>query len=276
MGNRPSMPGSNLYGPSENIWGNVPVDQILSGDRSCGFGMQDDFTRFAATSLYDGYIILNEHTGTLVQIASEANHPGIIQFATPADNDEVTLQLGNGLDVGPYRMAEHGLAWEAYLRVDAEAITAGDHGYFWGMATGGASGCAISEQLFDADAIYATADLVGFQHLKAESTALDAMYQASGETKTDGAVNTDLDTVETLVAATWVKVGFLYVPHPRRLTWFVDGEEVAHVGESDIVEDEFPDATSAFLQPTIGMRGADATAATMDMDWLRVMQITCW
>ena len=277
MGNRPSMPGSNLYGPSESIWGNVPVDQIMAGDRSCGFGFQDDFTNFAATSLYDGYILLQTATGTVIQIDSEENHPGIVQLTSAADNDEAVIQLGNGIDVGPYRMGANGLAFEAYVRVDAEAIVADDHGFFVGMGTGGAAGLAIANQLFTtADAIFATADICGFQHLDGESTALDAMYQASGETKTDGAVNTDLDTVHTMVAATWVKLGFLYHPHPRRLTWFVDGTEVCHVAEAEIVEDEFPDASTAFMQPTIGMRGADATEATMDVDWVRCMQITCW
>ncbi len=277
MGNRPFLPDSNLYGPSENIWGNFPVDQIMAGDRSAGFGFHDDFTDFAATSLYDGYILLQTATGTVIQIPSEENHPGIVQLTSAADNDEAVIQKGNGIDVGPYRMGLHAFAFEAYVRVSAEAIVAGDHGFFLGMGIGGAAGAAIANLLFTTgDAIYATADLCGFQHLAAESTAVDAMYQASGETKTEGAVNTDLDDIfpATIVALQWYKLGFLYLPHPRRLTWFVDGVDVAHVAEAEIVEDEFPDASSAFMQPTIGMRGVDATNGTIDVDWMRCMQFT--
>lgn len=281
MTNRPSMPDSNLYGPSENIWGNVPVDQIMAGDRSCGFGFQDDFTNFAGTSLYDGYILLQTASGTVVQVASEEDHPGIIRFLSAADNDESVIQLGNGLDIGPYRMGPHALAFEAYVRLNAAAIVADDHSYFIGMATGGAAGAAIANLLFTTgDAVNTDIDAVGFQHLDGESTALDAMYQTdnniTGEDKVDGAVNTDLDTVHTLVAATWVKMGFLYLPHPRRLTWFVDGVEVCHVAEAEIVAAAFPDAATAFTQPTFGMRGADTSNAYLDVDWMRCMQITCW
>jgi len=230
-------------------------------------GHYDDFLKVGDTTLEDGYGRLTEHTGTLVQIASEATAPGIIQFATPADNDEVTIQLGNILDVGAFRLQKN-FAFEARVRVDAEAIVAGDHGYFIGMATGGASGCCITEKLFAADAIYATANLVGFQHLAGESTALDAMYQASGQTKVDGAVNTNLDTVQTLVAATWYKLGFRFqAARPRKLEWFVDGALVCSIKETAVAAAAFPDADAAFMQPTIGMRGADATAATMDVDW---------
>lgn len=277
MGNRPFLPGSNLYGPSENIWGNVPVDQIMAGDRSAGFGFHDDFTDFAATSLYDGYILLQTSSGTVIQGASEENHPGIVRFTSTADNDEAVLQLGNGVDIGPYRMGPYGFAFEAYVRLNAAAIVVDDHSYFIGMAMGGAAGAAIANLLFTTgDEIYNTTNACGFQHLDGESTALDAMYKASTETKTDGAVNTDLDDIHTLVATEWVKVGFLYVPYPRRLTWFVDGVEVCHVAEAEIVEDEFPDASSAFMQPTIGMRGADTSNAYLDVDWMRCMQITCW
>lgn len=278
MGNRPFMPDSNLYGPSENIWGNFPVDQIMAGDRSAGFGFHDDFTRFAATTLYDGYIILDTATGAITQVASEENHPGIIRLATLADNDEAVLQLGNGLDVGPYRMGADAFAFEAYVRFDAEAIVAGDHSFFIGMASGGAAGAAIANLLFTAsDILYdTTLDCCGFCHLAGDAvgTALDAVYKASTEAVTDGAVNTDLDTVQTLVALTWYKLGFLYLPHPRRCAWFVDGVEVCAVNEVEIVEDEFPDASTAFMQPTLGMRGADAPDAYMEVDWMRCMQFT--
>ena len=230
-------------------------------------GFFDDFIKFGATSLHDGYGLLQEHGATVAQISSESDTPGIVRLLLDADNEEATLQLGSILDIGAFRLLNNDFAFEARIRVDAEAIVAGDHGYFIGMATGGAAGCCITEQLFAADAIFGTADLCGFQHLAAESTALDAMYQASGQTKQDGATNTALDTVHTLVAATWVKVGFRYRSHPRRLAWFVNGEEVARIGETAIAAVTFPDATTAFMQPTIGIRAADATVANIDLDW---------
>ena len=277
MGNRPFMPGSNLYGPSESIWGNVPVDQIFAfQDRSCGFGFHDDFIRFGNTSLYDGYIRMVTASCAVQQIDSEANHPGIVQLYGVGDtlDDECVLQAGNGLDDGPFKLADHGLAFEGYIR--ASAITAAKWSWFLGLATGGAAGAGITDLLFDdAEALYATNDFIGFQHLLAEGAALDGMYQASGQTKVDGAVNTDLDTIHTLVATEWVKLGLLYTPYPRRLGWHVNGVEVAHIGQAALDAAAFPDAT--FLQPTFGMKdGAGNEALNLDKDWWRVAQITCW
>ncbi len=259
---------------SGDLWRNVPVEAIQAGNRKAGIGHFDDFTKVGDATLEDGYIRLTTSSGAVTQITSEADAPGILRLTSTADNDEAVIQLGNGLDVGAFRLQKP-FVWEARVRLNAAAIVADDHGFFMGMAIGGAAGAAIADLLFTSgDAIYATADLVGFQHLDGESTALDAMYQASGETKTDGAVNTDLDTVQTLVAGTWYKLGFRFnVTRPRSLEWYVDGVKAAEIGETDVTAAEFPDADSAFMQPTFGMRGADTSNAYLDIDWTACAQV---
>ncbi len=266
-------------GPSARVWRTINCPHgsgffRTRGEGNAAFGHFDDFIRFSETTLTDGYIHLETATGTIAQLASTATAPGIVQLTSAADNDEAVIQLGNGLDVGAFRLQKD-FAFEARVRLNAAAIVAGDHGFFIGMATGGASGCAIANQLFTTgDAIYATADLIGFQHLAAESTALDAMYQASGQTKVDGAVDTDLDTAHTLVAATWVKLGFRFSSNrPRKVEWFVDGAEVCQIEETGVTAAGFPDGDTAFMQPTIGMRGVDATSATLDIDWIACAQL---
>jgi hypothetical protein len=106
------------------------------------------------------------------------------------------------------------------------------------------------------------------------------MYQASGQTKVDGAVNTALDTVATasfdgvLVADTWYKLGFLFrAGRPRRLEWYVDGEKACEILETAVAAAAFPDADTAFMQPTIGVRGVDATSAYLDIDWVACAQL---
>lgn len=237
-------------------------------------GHFDDFLQFGNTSLYNGYILLQTATGTVVQIASEAAAPGIIRLGSLADNDEAVIQPGAGLDVGPFILNKD-FCFEARVRINAAAIVAADHSFFVGMAMGGAAGAAIANLLFTAsDILYATTDLCGFQHLAAESTALDAVYKMSGGTAMDGSQNTDLDTVHTLVADTWVKLGFSFVAtKPRKLSWFVDGVEVASIGETEITASTFPDAATAFMQPTIGIRGKDATSAYLDVDWVACAEL---
>ena len=245
---------------------NATGSSYISSSGNPAFGFFDDFLVHDTTS-GDGYGKLTEHGATVAQVASTATAPGIVRLTGDANDEEATIQLGNILDTGPFRLQKD-FAFECRIKVSATMIVAGDWGFFAGMATGGASGCCITEQLFAADAIYGTANLVGFQHLAAESTALDAMYQASGQTKVDGAVDTDLDTIHTMVAATWVKLGFRFrAGRPRLLEWFVDGTEVCQIEETSIAAAAFPDADTAFMQPTIGMRGADATTATLDIDW---------
>ena len=266
-------------GPSANVWKNVaPPDgagfpETSSGNPSHGF--YDDFVAGSDTSLESGYILLQTATGTVLQIASEQGSPGIRRLTSAADNDEAVIQLGNGLDIGPYVPLNKALAFEARVRVNAAAIVAGDHGFFCGLWTGGAAGGAIANLMFAAgDTIYATANLIGFQHLVGESTALDAVYQKTGLVKQDGAVNTDLDTAHTLVADTWVKLGFRFdSTSPRKLVWYVDGVEVCSIGETEVAAATFPDAATDLMQPTIGARGVDATSALIDIDWWAVAQL---
>ena len=265
-------------GPSARLWKKMALPygpgfyRTQSGNPAIGHF--DDFLSFSETTLTGGYIHLETATGTIAQYASTATAPGVIRLTSSADNDEAVIQLGNGLDVGAFRLQKD-FVFETRVRVNAAAIVADDHGFFIGMATGGASGCAIANQLFTTgDAIYATANLVGFQHLDGESTALDAMYQASGQTKVDGAVDTDLDTAHTLVADTWVKLGFRFVSaKPRKLEWYVDGAKVCQIEETSVNAATFPDGDTAFMQPTIGMRGADTSNAYLDVDWWGCAQL---
>jgi hypothetical protein len=268
-------------GPSARVWKKINCPHSSGffrtrGEGNPALGFYDDFIKTSDTSLEDGYIRLQTATGTVTQVASEATAPGIVQLATPADNDEAVIQLGNGIDVGPFRLQKD-FAFEARIRVDAEAIVAGDHSFFIGMASGGSAGGAIANKLFTAsDVLFVTTlDAVGFYHLAAESTAMDACYLAQDNgTTVDGSVDTDLDTVQTLVAATWYKFGFRFqATRPRKMEWFVDGVKQAEILETAVAAAAFPDADDAWLQPTFGARGADATAATMDIDWWACAQL---
>lgn len=263
-------------GPSSRIWNKINVPNgsgffRTRGEGNPAFGHFDDFLSFSETTLTGGYVHLETNGATVAQIASTATAPGIVELAANADAEEAVLQLGNALDVGPFRFQKD-LAFECRVRVNAAAIVAGDHGFFFGLANGGASGAGTAGVLFSSDVLGAT-DVVGFQHLVGESTALDAAYLVSGGTVMDGSQNTDLDTVETLVADTWVKLGFKFSIYPRKLEWFVNGVKEAEIGETEIAAAAFPDADADFMQPTIGLAPADSTAATIDVDWIACAQL---
>lgn len=264
-------------GPSARVWRTINCPHgsgffRTRGEGNAAFGHFDDFITFSETTLTGGYVHLESNGATIAQYPSTATAPGMIRLSANADAEEAVIQLGNALDVGPFRF-QNDLAFECRVRVNAAAIVAGDHGFFFGLANGGASGAGTAGVLFSSDALGAT-DVVGFQHLVGESTALDAAYLVSGGTVMDGSQNTDLDTVHTLVAATWVKLGFRYSnTRPRKLEWFVDGVSACSIGETEIAAAAFPDADADFMQPTIGLAPADATAATIDVDWIACAQL---
>ena len=277
MGQRAELPGSNLYGLSNDLWATMPLEAICAGfgDRMNGFGIYDDFLRFNPTSLADGYIILSTGSGTtLAPITSEAHHPGIVRLLMDGDaaDDENVLQLGAGVDVGAFKFAATDLCFEAYVRIGAaaagDAITDDNWAWFLGLATGGAAGAAITN-LMMADTeptIYATNSFVGFQKLVIETTALDGMYQLTGQTKVDGAVNTDLNAILTVAEATWYKLGLRYEATRKRLGWWVNGVELCHIGAAALDAAAFPDAV--FLQPTIGAKTHGTSGDLyLDIDW---------
>ncbi len=263
-------------GPSSSLWGKINCPNgsgffRTRGEGNPAFGFFDDFLSFSETTLTGGYVHLETNGATVSQIASTADAPGIVRLTANADGEEVVLQLGNALDVGAFRL-QRDLAFECRVRVNAAAIVAGDHGFFFGLANGGSAGAGITAKLFASDVLGAV-DVVGFQHLVGESTALDAAYLVSGGTVMDGSQIADLDTVETLVADTWVKLGFRYYQHPRKLEWYVNGVKEAEIGETRIAAAAFPDADADFMQPTIGLFPADSTAAILDLDWWACAQL---
>jgi hypothetical protein len=201
-------------------------------------------------------------------LSPAANHPGILRISMDGtQDDEGVIQFGNGLDVGAFKFNSD-LAFEAYVRPSANGIVVNVASIFCGLASGGTAGAAITDKMFadTTPTLYATNSFVGFQHLYGETTALDGMYQKTGQTKVDGAVNTDLDTIGTLVAATWFKLGFRYIHAPRTLEWFVDGVKQCSIGKTALDHARFPD--DVFLQPTLGIKiGSGAAAVTLDIDW---------
>ena len=264
------------YLPSGRLWkgfapplalgpaGSMCLDQ--SGNPA--FGFFDHFTSFQASTLEGPYLIL-EGTGCSVeQVASSADTKGVVRLAIDgnADNDEVVLQHGRGLDA-QFKLADNDLVFEACFSLSA--VTAAK----WDFAVGlGEVGMGASDALFTDGGALADKNFCGFVKLAAESTALDAAYKADGQTYQNGATKTKLDSLATLAADTMVKVGFRYQAHPRLLEFYVDnalpGGNVtpARLLKSELDAATFPD--DVFLAPIIGAKDqAGDTALNVDLDW---------
>jgi len=264
-------------GLSPKLWGKFapPIGNSFQSTASGNpaFGFFDDFLWKAATTLYDGYFALLTGTGTYLRIATDWNPAaptttgiGLWQMLNTADNDEAILAYGNALDA-PFKLNNSDLVFECRLKCATVAVS--QYGLFVGLAELGSQ--ATTKVINASNAIDNTYDLCGFQKLYGETTAVDAMYQVGGVTKVDGAVTTKLDSIATLVASTYIKLGFRYLHNAHTLEWFVDGEKKAALTPTEIEAANFPEDN--FLTPTIVLASGGSDDYTTVVDWWACAQM---
>ena len=149
----------------------------------------------------------------------DANGPGVIAMqAHTSDNDISIIQAGGGtmmpFHVIPTLMKE--LVFEC--RIKLSAITASCSDIFIGLAGTGAA--ADSGVLANDSANLVSNNFLGFTRLATQGSALSFKYQRVGGTEGTKA------TVATLVADTYVKLGFRYHAARKQCSIWVNGAEV--------------------------------------------------
>lgn len=276
MGQRAMHEEQAGYGLSPRLWKSMLDDWAFGlKDRNHVIGMYDDFTEFHATSLEGPYIILEGANASVEQVASTGNTSttglGLLAFTltgagSGGANEEAGIAYGRGLDA-PFKLTGD-LCFEC--RLSWAEITAAKWAWFIGLAQAGA--CVTDKTFVDSTGVFATDyDFIGFQHLYAEGAAVDAMYAVDGN-NVDGADNTDLDSVHTLVAGTFVKLGFRYQHYPRRLTYFVNGVEVASLSAATCDLATFPDDN--FMTPTYVIKDVAGDDSVISyLDWWACAQV---
>lgn len=238
------------------------------------FGFFDNFHSFQASTLEGPYLILESAGCSVEQIADTATEKGLVQLAVDgnAANDEAVLQWGRGLGA-PFKLADKDLVFEA--RFCVSAITAAK----WSIALGlGEVGMGATDALFSDSAVLADKNFLGFVHLNAEGADWDGAYKADGQTYQDGATKTKLNALATLVANTYVKLGFRYRAHPKTVEFYVNNAlpggtiTPARLTASEIDAATFPD--DVFLAPIIGIKDeAGDTALNLKLDWWGCAQL---
>ena len=233
------------------------------------FGFFDDFHTFNATTLVGNYAHLLGTGCSAALAADTASSKGILALSIDgnAANDEAVLKWGGTLSA-PFKLADNDLAFECRLAVSA--ITAAK--WSWALGLGQADMITTDLLFVDSTGALANKAFVGFNHLQAEGAAIDGAYKAVGQTYQDGATKTKLNALHTAVATTYVKLGFRYHSHPKRLEWFVNGSipggntAPARLTASELDAATFPD--DVFLAPILGIKDiAGDTALTINVDW---------
>jgi len=261
-------------GPSPKLWSGIVspsrggFEGLSSGSPT--FGFFDDFLH--NTSQYDDYYHNTAGTGTLGRIVTDwdpgsptTTGIGLLQMFGTADDDEAVIAYGNAADA-PFKLDYSELCFECRLK--CETIDADEYGFFVGLAERGSE--AEAQIIGTGNAVTNTYDLCGFQKLYAETSAIDGMYQVGSVTKVDGAVKTKLDTIGTLVAGTYIKLGLKYTHSPHKLEWFVDGRQVALLSHSELEAANFPEDN--FLTPTIVLATGGTSDSTTVVDWWGCVQ----
>jgi hypothetical protein len=265
--------GQSGTGPSPGIWDRVVRSRFgAAGGKLVG----DDFDYFQIQTAgkyhgempYTGYI---DTSNTIAQLATGGNL-GVVSLLTDAtDNDEVWLSPGSATSVlGSINHASgtRGLvAFEARFRVGsvADDVTA----IFLGL---GEEGLAAADTKADNTGVLADKDYIGFNSVHTNSgtagtnAKLNFVYnEASGS----GPI-TKIATVQTMVAATFYKVGFVYDPNAvpaKRISVYVDGvEQSTYVTDAAITTStDFPDGEE--LNPLFGMKNGSGAIGSLDLDW---------
>lgn len=271
------------YLPSGRLWrgfapptsfGPLGTTNISQSGNPC-FGFYDNFHSFQASTLEGPYRILEGTGCTVEQIADTTTEKGLVQLAVDgnAANDEAVLQWGRGLGA-PFLLANNDLVFEARLAVSA--ITAAK--WSWGVGLGEVSMGATDGLFVDTTAALADKNFLGFNKLLAETAAVDAAYKADGQTYQNGATKTKLDSLATMVATTYVKLGFRYRAMPKMVEFYVNGvlagtgAAPARLTSSEIDAATFPD--DVLLAPIIGIKDIAGDAAlTIKMDWWACAQM---
>jgi hypothetical protein len=269
---------------SSRLWrGFAPPDSMnptgtswMTPSGNPAFGFFDNFFTVPTTTLVGPYLKLAGGGCTVEQVVDTATEKGIMLLAIDgnAADDEAVLQWGRGIGAPFAFNVAKDMVFECRLAVSA--ITAAKWSWFVGLALADATnGAGITDKVFtDTTELLATTfSGVGFQHLSAEGAAVDGAYKAASQTAQDGSTKTKLDTLHTLVADTYVKLGFRYRAYPKKVEWYVNGVRPggnlapAMINATEISAATFP-ASTVPMAPVIAIKdNAGNAALNVKLDW---------
>jgi hypothetical protein len=235
----------------------------------------DDFTNFegnpgTADSLtVGGYGCWTDTTTNDASINPlPTEHGGVIQLATNTTaHHQATITSGGG--IGTLGAVTHPDDGSSYL-------TAFEARVRFGQVSGAMAFIGLSEEALDAnntlsdtDGNLADKDFLGFHVDAGGPTALDFVYEKEGQT-----AQVLKAAIQTIVADTWYKIGFLFdpdAPPERRLSLYVDNAENATYGtDTQVDAATFPSGEELAFNATLKTVTANKT---LDIDWWAYAQL---
>lgn len=250
---------------SKNIWAGIPWDQIACGERE-GHAFFDDFSNMPNLSAdadlhkYAAFV----STGNTISQSATDEHGAVAVVTDGTDEDESWIQTGGNTGAFLEIIKEatgvpHTIAFEA--RVKKSLITSGC--LFIGL---GAEGMAADNSMVDTTGAMADNNWIGFHVLEAAPATMTFSYKNSGQT-----VQNLMASYATLVADTYIKVGFLYdYKHKssQKIKVFKNGVvQSTYVTKALLEAATFP--FDEEMCPLFGVKNTTAVAISGTMDWWR-------
>lgn len=259
---------------SPALWGNLFAQ--LSLDPNLGVLWYDDFVNHPAhisaqsignyATYIDTGVTLKQNA--IVTLANEES--GVLEVAgNDAANDEGHIATGGNSGAFCKISDESGEARGVYFeaRIKKASIADATSGFFIGLTE---EGLAAADSLVDTTLEVASKDMIGFQQLAADGELVHAIYRKAGQTK-----QTVVTNAATLVADTWVQLGFRYqpwAPTEKRIAFFVNGvEQSSYVTGTNIAAATFPDGEE--LAMSFLTKCAAGAESKLHMDWWAAAQL---
>ncbi len=269
---------ADTSGLSPRLWGRVTGSMMASDGSKRLVLVGDDFNAPKAADTYTdvysevAYTSYIDTGGTILGLADE--NGGVLALAMDnTDNDEIWMEAGDGtIQLGQISDT----AGSSYLtafecRVKFSSITNGVCSFFAGLAK---PGLAAGDTLVDdTGAFKATSQCIGFRNLL-DGDNIQFVYQAVA----DSAVTINNSAAGTLVADTFIKLGFIFDPDAaasKRITVYVDNTELStYVTATQVATATFPDAEAlTFLFGSKNTIGTTPSTTESAIDWWAFAQL---
>lgn len=246
--------------PSPGIW--TRLDALSERDGRT-VGLWDDFVGFGKTwgTTEGNYTPYYKTFGSSGAAATDGDAVGGVLVMTEATENEGMAIGTHGL---PFQIINTGgmLGFEA--RIKCSTINDAAGGMFVGLMD--QQTYAVGIPITTGGVILTTGNFVGWYRIEADGDMLDAICQENGETL----VTVKADA-HTLVADTWVKVGFLFEPEKKLVTYFKNGVPLAETkAVSDTAGSAFPNDVR--LGMCFGFTSGATTPSVWSMDWWKCYQ----
>jgi hypothetical protein len=263
--------GATTRTRSRKLWQQCPVSQLI-GNELDGYYFFDDFLNCPTMSpasnlgLYASYI----DTGDTIK-GMAAERTGVVELLTAAtDNNETWITTGG--NTAPMTGISD-VAGNAYnvpfwfeARLKVQNVANSQKNIYVGLAS---IARAAADTITDGG-VLGDFGFIGFNQAEAAGATVNAMYQKIGQ-----ALTVNQAAIATLVADTYVKLGFRYDPNAppaKRITWFLNNaEQSTYVTSTQAQAATFPGAV--VMAMLLGVKNGAAAVHRVQMDWWASAQL---